>query len=50
MEPDWNYLGEAWLNKWRRSDAKAPFGIQSSPGDGTGDWEAAILAHPQFKD
>ena len=37
-------LGAEWLAKWRRSDAKAPFG---SLADDTS-WQAAVSEHPQF--
>jgi queuine tRNA-ribosyltransferase len=38
-------LGEEWLAKWQRSDARAPFG--SRAGDES--WREAVLTHPQFK-
>jgi queuine tRNA-ribosyltransferase len=38
-------LGQEWLAKWGRSDARAPFG--STPQDDT--WREAVLAHPQFR-
>jgi queuine tRNA-ribosyltransferase len=44
FEPDWPLLGDAWLQKWERSDAKAPFGHDTE--DRT--WEQAIRSHPQF--
>jgi queuine tRNA-ribosyltransferase len=44
MEADWPLLGDAWLQRWERSDAKAPFG--TTPG--TTDWETSIRNHPQF--
>ena len=37
-------LGAQWLDKWRRSDAQAPFGSGSDDDS----WRAKILAHPQF--
>lgn len=45
QEPEWPLLGEAWLSRWQRSDARAPFG--QNPADGT--WETVILNHPQFQ-
>ena len=44
QEPEWTLLGDAWLQRWGRSDAKAPFGVD--PADTS--WERAILQHPQF--
>jgi queuine tRNA-ribosyltransferase len=41
---DHELLGQEWLAKWRRSDARAPFG--SSVEDVT--WHEAVLEHPQF--
>ncbi len=38
-------LGKEWLDKWRRSDAQAPFG---SAADDDG-WREAIRNHPQFR-
>jgi queuine tRNA-ribosyltransferase len=38
-------LGQEWLDKWRRSDARAPFG--SSADDMS--WHEAVLLHPQFQ-
>jgi queuine tRNA-ribosyltransferase len=38
-------LGQEWLAKWRRSDAKAPFG--SIMDDVS--WREAVLTHAQFK-
>jgi queuine tRNA-ribosyltransferase len=38
-------LGQEWLAKWRRSDARTPFG---SPADDVS-WHEAVLQHPQFK-
>jgi queuine tRNA-ribosyltransferase len=46
IEADFQLLDAAWLDRWRRSDAKAPFG---SDGTGTG-WETVILSHPQFRE
>ena len=37
-------LGAEWLDKWRRSDAQAPFGSRIDDDS----WRARILAHPQF--
>jgi queuine tRNA-ribosyltransferase len=38
-------LGEEWLLKWRRSDARVPLG--ADPEDSS--WQEAIAAHPQFR-
>jgi queuine tRNA-ribosyltransferase len=38
-------LGEEWLAKWRRSDAQAPLGSDSSDAS----WLEAVGAHPQFQ-
>ena len=38
-------LGEEWLAKWRRSDAQAPLGTDSSDAS----WHHAVRAHPQFQ-
>ena len=38
-------LGEDWLLKWRRSDARVPFG--ANPEDPS--WQEAISGHPQFR-
>jgi queuine tRNA-ribosyltransferase len=38
-------LGKEWLEKWQRSDAKAPFG--SAADDDS--WREAIRNHPQFR-
>jgi queuine tRNA-ribosyltransferase len=38
-------LGADWVDKWKRSDAQAPFGS----ADGDESWRGALLAHPQFK-
>ena len=38
-------LGEEWLAKWRRSDAQAPMGTDSSDAS----WRAALSGHPQFR-
>jgi queuine tRNA-ribosyltransferase len=38
-------LGEEWLAKWRRSDAQAPLGTDSSDAS----WRAALRGHPQFR-
>jgi len=38
-------LGEEWLDKWRRSDARAPMGTDSSDAS----WHQAVTAHPQFQ-
>jgi queuine tRNA-ribosyltransferase len=37
-------LGDEWLDKWRRSDAQAPMGTDSSDAS----WHQAVTAHPQF--
>jgi queuine tRNA-ribosyltransferase len=37
-------LAAEWLGKWRRSDARTPFG-----SDQDGSWLAAVIAHPQFR-
>jgi len=39
-------LGADWLEKWQRSGAKFPAGIDAA---GQPDFEQAILAHPQFQ-
>jgi len=36
-------LGERWLQRWRRSPARAPHGEPETP-----DLEARLLSHPQF--
>jgi queuine tRNA-ribosyltransferase len=41
---DHELLGSEWLAKWRRSDARAPFG--SDPDDAS--WRDAVSGHPQF--
>jgi queuine tRNA-ribosyltransferase len=38
-------LGEEWLVKWRRSDAQAPLGTDSSDVS----WLQAVRTHPQFQ-
>jgi queuine tRNA-ribosyltransferase len=38
-------LGEEWLVKWRRSDARVPFG--ADPEDLS--WQEAVSGHPQFR-
>ena len=38
-------LGAAWLAKWRRSDAKAPFGTLATETS----WLEAVSEHPQFR-
>jgi queuine tRNA-ribosyltransferase len=38
-------LGEAWLAKWLRSDARAPPGTDASDAS----WQQAVRAHPQFQ-
>jgi queuine tRNA-ribosyltransferase len=38
-------LGEEWLAKWRRSDAQAPIGTDSSDDS----WHRAVSGHPQFR-
>jgi queuine tRNA-ribosyltransferase len=47
-EPDWQYLGETWLSKWERSDAKSPFGSESDGSTSAATWEPIIRSHPQF--
>ena len=38
-------LGREWLDKWRRSDAQAPFGRGAEDES----WRSRIEAHPQFR-
>jgi queuine tRNA-ribosyltransferase len=38
-------LGEEWLAKWHRSDARAPLGTDASDVS----WQQAVRAHPQFQ-
>jgi queuine tRNA-ribosyltransferase len=38
-------LGAEWLAKWRRSDAKAPFGSLEAETS----WHEAVSEHPQFR-
>jgi len=38
-------LGQEWLAKWQRSEARAPMGLSADDGA----WEAAVLQHPQFQ-
>ncbi|MGH8177595.1 MAG: tRNA guanosine(34) transglycosylase Tgt [Steroidobacter sp.] len=38
-------LSDEWLDKWRRSDAQAPFGV--SAGDES--WRDSVTRHPQFR-
>jgi queuine tRNA-ribosyltransferase len=38
-------LGHAWLDKWRRSDAQAPFGTAAEDSS----WREAVSEHPQFR-
>jgi queuine tRNA-ribosyltransferase len=38
-------LGEQWLAKWQRSDARAPPGTDASDAS----WQQAVRAHPQFQ-
>jgi queuine tRNA-ribosyltransferase len=38
-------LGAEWLAKWRRSDAKAPFGSLATETS----WLEAVSEHPQFR-
>ena len=45
QEPEWPLLGETWLSRWDRSDAKAPFGTSADDPS----WEAVIRRHPQFQ-
>ena len=44
-EPEWPLLGDMWLSRWARSDAKAPFGVSLDDHS----WEALITGHPQFQ-
>jgi tRNA U34 5-methylaminomethyl-2-thiouridine-forming methyltransferase MnmC len=37
-------LGERWLERWRRSSARAPHGAELTP-----EIEARVLAHPQWR-
>lgn len=39
-------VGAEWLDKWQRSDAKAPFGVS----DEDEDWRYAVPNHPQFQE
>jgi len=39
-------LAARWLERWRRSSARAPHGVETL----TEDLERAVLAHPQFRD
>ncbi|HSP19270.1 MAG TPA: MnmC family methyltransferase, partial [Myxococcaceae bacterium] len=39
-------LGARWLERWRRSSARTPHGLQTL----TGAVEQSVLAHPQFQD
>jgi queuine tRNA-ribosyltransferase len=41
---DHELLGAEWLDKWRRSDAQAPFGGLADDAS----WHDAVLQHPQF--
>lgn len=43
-ETDYQLLDAAWLERWSRSDAKAPFGCSINDGA----WEGVIRGHPQF--
>ncbi len=45
LEHDRTLLGLDWLDKWRRSDAQAPFGAAADDDS----WREAVLNHPQFK-
>jgi queuine tRNA-ribosyltransferase len=38
-------LGPEWLGKWRRSDARTPFGSLEDDVS----WQEAVLGHPQFQ-
>ena len=38
-------LGARWIQRWRRSSARAPHGIAKL----TPEIEAAVLGHPQFR-
>lgn len=37
-------LGAEWLDRWRRSDARAPFGSLEDDAS----WQDAVTRHPQF--
>ncbi len=43
-EPGLSLLDRTWLDRWQRSDAKAPFGC----ADHDTDWQESIPNHPQF--
>ena len=45
QESDWALLGETWLGRWQRSDARTPFGAAATDTS----WESVILNHPQFQ-
>ena len=38
-------LGQEWLDKWRRSDARTPHGVSADDVS----WCAAVEGHPQFR-
>ena len=38
-------LGEEWLAKWQRSDARAPLGTDANDAS----WQQVVRAHPQFQ-
>jgi queuine tRNA-ribosyltransferase len=42
-------LGAEWLAKWRRSDARAPFGCGVADADADAEALDAVSAHPQFR-
>jgi queuine tRNA-ribosyltransferase len=41
---DHELLGAEWLDRWRRSDAQAPFGSLADDAS----WHDAVIQHPQF--
>ena len=40
-------LGQDWLERWNRSDAKTPFGVKEDSAKEL--WLKRIIAHPQFQ-
>jgi queuine tRNA-ribosyltransferase len=38
-------LGAAWLLRWSRSGAQAPFGVSANDES----WRTAVTEHPQFQ-
>jgi queuine tRNA-ribosyltransferase len=45
MPHSWQLLGEEFLAKWQRSDARTPLGVD--PRDES--WRKAVAGHPQFR-